>query len=331
MGTARLFELLSLLQRPRSWSATELAGRLEASPRTIRRDVERLRELGYLVEATMGATGGYRLAAGGSMPPLVLDDDEAVAIVLGLRTAAAQAVAGIDEASIRALAKVLQVLPSRLRQRVGALATLDGAATASLAAPDQPRQVVDPDDLTRLAAAVEGHQRVGFDYEAADGARSERRVEPYGVVTAGRRWYLVAFDVDRDDWRTFRVDRVEETRATAGRFEPRPMPEDPAAFVLGSIERMSRAHEVVVDVAAAADDVERRIGRWATIEPTGSGTCRVRMTADELEWPVLALTQLDADFTVLEPPELRARVADAGRRFSRAALNPAVPASQTAR
>ena len=205
-----MFQLLSLLQRPRAWSATELGERLEVSPRTIRRDVDRLRELGYPVEATMGSAGGYRLVAGGSMPPLLLDDDEAVAIVVGLRVATVHAVEGIDEASVRALAKVLQVLPARLRNRVGALASV---GSASLAA----REAVDPDDLTMLAAAVDGGERVRFDYEAADGTRSERRVEPYGVVASGRRWYLVAFDVDRDDWRTFRLDRVGGLRTIGGR------------------------------------------------------------------------------------------------------------------
>src|SRR5919108_2244738 len=156
MSAARLFELLSLLQRPRGWSATELGERLEVSPRTVRRDVDRLRELGYPVEATMGSAGGYRLVAGGSMPPLLLDDDEAVAIVVGLRVATVHAVEGIDEASVRALAKVLQVLPARLRHRVGALAALD---SASLAARVDDRPDVNPDDLTMLAAALDGGQR----------------------------------------------------------------------------------------------------------------------------------------------------------------------------
>jgi predicted DNA-binding transcriptional regulator YafY len=143
-------------------------------------------------------------------------------------------------------------------------------------------------------------------------------VEPHRLVHTGRRWYLVAWDCNREDWRTFRVDRIEDPKATAGRFDPRAMPEDPAAFVRGSIERMARTHEVVVDVAAEPADVERRIGRWSTVEPTGAGACRVRMTADDLEWPVLALAQLDAEFTVVEPPELVARVRGLATRFARA-------------
>lgn len=307
MGTARLFQLLSLLQRPRSWSATELADRLEASPRTIRRDVERLRDLGYPVEATMGATGGYRLVAGGSMPPLVLDDDEAVAMVVGLRTAAAHAVEGLDEASIRALAKVLQVLPSRLRHRVSALARLDRASTAVLAE-DEP--VVDLDDLTRLAGAVESNERVRFDYEAADRTRSERRVEPYGVVSAGRRWYLVAFDVDRDDWRTFRLDRISGLQSLGGRGVARRLPAETAAdYLIETMLDRAPTYEAVVTIHAPLAEARARLADAAIeIEPIDEHSCQFRSRPETAEWLVARLGSLGCDFEIDEPPELVERL-----------------------
>ncbi len=303
VSTARLFELLSLLQRPRCWSATELGERLEASPRTIRRDVERLRDLGYPVEAAMGAAGGYRLVAGGAMPPLVLDDDEAVAIVVGLRTAAAYAVEGMDEASIRALAKVLQVLPDRLRHRVRALATLESAAAGGSVGRGP---AVDPDDLTTLAAAVDSATRVAFAYEAADGTRSERRVEPYGVVSAGRRWYLVAFDVDRDDWRTFRLDRVGGLRSLGGRGAARRLPAESAAeYLLETMFERAPTYEAVVTVRAPIAEARARLADAAiVIEPIDDHSCRFRGRPETAEWLAARLGSLGCDFEVQEPPEL---------------------------
>jgi len=215
---ARLLKLLSLLQTPREWPGGELAGRLRVSPRTIRRDVERLRDLGYPVRATKGAVGGYRLVAGAARPPLLFDDEETVAIAVGLRAAAGQAVQGIEEASLRALAKLEQVLPSRLRYRVGSLT----AATVPMFYEGGP--TVDPQDLTVLAAAVAGGERLRFRYRAGDGAESRRLVEPYRLVATGRRWYLVGHDCDRDDWRIFRVDRIGEPLPTGARTTPRELP-----------------------------------------------------------------------------------------------------------
>lgn len=191
---ARLLGLLSLLQTPREWPGSELAGRLGVSPRTIRRDVERLRELGYPVEASRGVAGGYRLVAGTAMPPLVLEDDEAVAIAVGLRTAAGQTVSGIEEASVRALAKLEQVLPARLRRRVGTIGTATVAVPATGPA-------VDPAQLTVFAAAITNRETVRFRYRANDGTETRRRAEPLRLVATGRRWYLVAYDLDRADWR----------------------------------------------------------------------------------------------------------------------------------
>jgi predicted DNA-binding transcriptional regulator YafY len=317
MSAARLFQLLSLLQRPRAWSGTELAERLEVSPRTVRRDIEHLRDLGYPVDGTMGASGGYRLVAGGSMPPLLVDDDEAVAIAVGLRVAAGHAVEGIEEASVRALAKVLQVLPGRLRHWVGALS---GASTALLAG-DGP--VVDPDYLTTLAAAVENSERVRFDYEAADGTRNERRVEPYGIVSVGRRWYLVAFDVDRDDWRTFRLDRVGRPRSLGGRSAPRQLPAaTPADYVAETFLDLAPTYEAVVTLHAPLAAARARLGDAAIdLEQIDEHHCRFHSRPDTAEWLAARLGALGYDFELHEPPELIEHLRSLADRLFRATSN----------
>ncbi|MBT2467063.1 YafY family transcriptional regulator [Streptomyces sp. ISL-66] len=222
---ARLLSLLSLLQTPREWPGSELAERLRVSARTIRRDIDRLRELGYPVEATLGAEGGYRLVAGAAMPPLLLDDEETVAIAVGLRAGAGHAIEGVEEASVRALAKLEQVLPGRLRHRVSALQSATVAVTRGDGAS------VDPRTLTAIASAVAGSERLRFAYLAGDGARSRRLVEPYRLVSTGSRWYLVAYDMERADWRTFRVDRMSEPGATGARYAVRDLPMEAVEFV----------------------------------------------------------------------------------------------------
>ncbi|AJT69933.1 hypothetical protein T261_8340 [Streptomyces lydicus] len=213
----RLLRLLSLLQSPREWPGRELAQRLDVSPRTIRRDIDRLRELGYPVHATQGNTGGYRLTAGTAMPPLLLDDEEAVAIAIGLRTAAAGSVTGIEETSVRALAKLEQVLPSRLRRRVTVL------QEAAVALP-QGGPTADAGHLALIAAACVAHEKLRFTYRSANGQEARRLVEPHQLVAAGRRWYLVAHDCDRADWRTFRLDRLADPLRTGARVPPRDLP-----------------------------------------------------------------------------------------------------------
>ncbi|MGA5816878.1 helix-turn-helix transcriptional regulator [Kitasatospora sp. NPDC094028] len=311
---ARLLTLLSLLQTPREWPGSELAERLGVSPRTIRRDIDRLRELGYPVQATLGAVGGYRLVAGTAMPPLLLDDEEAVAIAVGLRAAAGHAVVGIEEASVRALGKLLQVLPSRLRHRVGTLNT----ATVPLPG-DGP--TVDPEDLTVLANAVANRERLRFAYRAYDGAESRRNVEPERLVSAGRRWYLVGYDLDRDDWRLFRVDRLSEPFATGARFTPRPLPaEDAAAFVASKLRRPSAAVDVVATVHAPARAVRARFKpNDSQIEPIDEHSCRLRSRADSLEYTAMRLLMLDCAFEVHEPPELRAHLRGLAERANHAA------------
>lgn len=321
--TARVLALLSLLESRRYWPGPELAERLGVSERTLRRDVDRLRELGYPVVAARGVGGGYQLAAGTALPPLVLDDDEAVALVVGLRAATDNEVAGVAESSVRALAKTLTLLPPRLRRRADAL-----RAATVFTAWHKTTQAISRDVLDVVAGACHDGVRLAFSYTARGGAATERYVEPYRLVVLSRRWYLVAFDLDRDDWRTFRLDRMDEPRATVASFTPRELPADPASFVRDGIEQLPRGHELVVDVETDVATVEARIGRWATAEPTGDATCRVRMTADELEWPAFALMLLGVAFTVRETDEFAKYVADVGRRFSIAGGARHVPASR---
>ncbi|WP_405860619.1 YafY family transcriptional regulator [Streptomyces sp. NBC_01515] len=312
---ARLLQLLSLLQTPREWPGGELAGRLGVSRRTVRRDIDRLRELGYPVQATLGSDGGYRLVAGKAMPPLVLDDEEAVAIAVGLRAGAGHAVEGVDEASVRALAKLEQVLPSRLRHRV---ATLQ-AATTPLTSGDGAS--IAPETLTVMASTVAGRERLRFAYRAKDGTESRRRTEPYRLVSTGRRWYLVAYDLDREDWRTFRVDRVSQPFATGARFTPRELPTGSAAeYLRQSMHRRQETYEYAVTFAASADVVAARIPAWlGTPEPLDEHSCSVRATTgDALDWLAVRLAMLGCDFTVHEPEELVRHVRELGERLSRA-------------
>ncbi|MFG2001517.1 helix-turn-helix transcriptional regulator [Spirillospora sp. NPDC048911] len=320
----RLLSLLSLLQMPREWPGSELAERLRVSPRTIRRDIERLRELGYPVEASMGAVGGYRLVAGTAMPPLLLDDEEAVAIAVGLRTAAGYPVDGIGEASVRAMAKLEQVLPSRLRYRVGALS----AATVPVP-PHAGRPSVDPEDLTVLAAAAANHERLRFRYEGAGGGESRRLVEPYHLVPLHQRWYLVAYDVERDGWRVFRVDRVQEPRPTGQRYAPRELPgEDAAAFVTGKLYSLVPTYSAVATLHAPAEQVRGRVGDGpGDIEPIDDHTCRLRSHTDTLPWLAQSLLLLGCEFEVHEPPELIDHLRELSGRALRASGGTAAPAA----
>ncbi|GHG24196.1 DeoR family transcriptional regulator [Streptomyces zaomyceticus] len=311
----RLLNLLSLLQTPREWPGSELAERLSVSARTIRRDIDRLRDLGYPVEATLGAVGGYRLVAGTAMPPLLLDDEEAVAIAVGLRAGAGHAIEGVEEASVRALAKLEQVLPARLRHRVSTLQN----ATLPLTRGDG--ATVTPATLTTLAGTVTGREKLRFGYRAGDGAESKRLVEPYRLVSTGRRWYLVAYDLGREDWRTFRVDRVTDPLATGARFTPRELPAGDAAQLLA--RSMSRAQpELDLDVAfdAPADFVTARLPSHLVPTPTGPTTCRLlTRSTDSVEWLALRLALVDAPFTIHGPEALLTYVEDLGTRLTAAA------------
>ncbi len=312
--SSRMLRLLSLLQTHRFWPGTELAERLEVSQRTLRRDIDRLRELGYLVDATRGAAGGYRLQAGTDLPPLLLDDDEAVAIAVGLRTAAGSAVDGIEETSVRALAKLEQVLPRRLRRRVAAL----GSSTVPLT---YPRDPVDPETLTTIAQACRDQERLQFDYTRRDGEGAGRAVEPHALVAVTGRWYLVAWDTHRGDWRTFRVDRVRAPRTSGARFHPRALPGgDAAAFVRDSIRQVPRSLTATLTVHASAERV-RETARWlrAEVEPIDDERCTLTLRADSLGWLGACIVLLDADFVVHDPPELADWLATATDRLGRAA------------
>jgi predicted DNA-binding transcriptional regulator YafY len=299
--SARLLRLLSLLQTPREWTGTELAGRLEVSTRTVRNDVERLRRLGYPVHATRGAVGGYRLGAGASLPPLLLDDEEAVAVAMGLRSAASGSIAGIEETSLRALAKVEQVLPSRLRRRVNTLQTYTESVPSDYRGPR-----VDPAVLTTIATACRDRERLRFDYEAHDKTESRRDTEPYRLVNWGRRWYLVAYDVQRHDWRTFRVDRIIPRVPTGPRFTPREIPGgDAAAFVSRRVAKAAWRYHARVVVHAPADVVAEKITpAVGTVEAVDDHTCVLDTGANMLEVLAVYLGMLGHDFHVAEPPEL---------------------------
>ena len=311
--SSRLLELLSLLQARRDWPGGELADRLEVSRRTVRRDVERLRGLGYPVESLPGPAGGYRLRAGAAMPPLLLDDDEAIAIAVGLRTAARASVTGIEETAVRALVKLEQVLPRHLRRRVRALQ----AATMTLPAGGP---TVDPQALTVIAAACRDSERLRFAYRSRDGAESRREVEPHSLVNIGRRWYLAAWDRDRDDWRTFRVDRLARPASTGVRFDARDLPaKDAAAYVTESISATPTRYDARVTVNAPADAVRKRIpSYWGTIEPIDEGRCEYRTGDDDLDWLALRIAMVDFEFEVHEPPELVSHLRALSRRVQRA-------------
>ncbi|MFJ6197415.1 helix-turn-helix transcriptional regulator [Micromonospora sp. NPDC092111] len=310
--SARLLRLLSMLQTRREWTGPELAGRLDVTVRTLRRDVARLRGLGYPVRATPGVAGGYQLAAGATLPPLLLDDDEAVAVVLSLRTATSHTVTGIAETSLRALAKLERLLPARLRQRAAALRL----ATVPLTGPEP---TVDPATLTVIAEACQDQHRLTFGYRSRDGAASVRTVQPHRVVHTGRRWYLVAYDETRDDWRTFRVDRIDDPRSTGVRFTPRDPP-DAAAFVSDSVSTAPYRVRARVLVHAPADVVAERFPpTTGIVEPVDPTSCLLTTGADSVPPIAVHLALLGHDFTVLEPTDLVQELRVLADRLHRAA------------
>ncbi|MEW2115695.1 YafY family protein [Streptomyces sp. NPDC005474] len=313
--SARLLRLLSLLQAHREWSGADLAGRLGVTPRTVRRDVDRLRELGYPVDASPGTGGGYRLGAGAELPPLLLDDDEAVAVAVGLRTAAGQGIEGIGETSVRALAKLEQVLPDRLRRRVGAL----NAFTVPMLRGSLP-SAVDPAVLSELAQLCRDTERLRFEYRAHGGAVSRRTVEPHRLVCTERRWYLVAWDVDRADWRTFRVDRITPKPPHGPRFTPRTPPaDDLAAYVSKGVSTRAYASHAVVRLLAPIEEAAERISPSAgTLEPDGEEACLLRTGAASLDVMVIHVMVMGFEFEVLEPPELVDAIRVSRDRLSRA-------------
>ncbi|MDN5727388.1 MAG: YafY family transcriptional regulator [Propionibacteriales bacterium] len=311
--SSRTLRLLTLLQTHRYWPGAELADRLGVTDRTLRRDIGRLRELGYPVNSARGTEGGYQLAAGATMPPLVVDEEEAVAIVTALRSATQGAAAVLGDAPIRALAKVMQVLPKSLRKRAEAVRQ----ATAAPVWAEAP--AVDVDLLTTVAQGCRDEVRITFSYTAADGEITERRVEPHNLVPIGRRWYLVCWDLVRQDWRNFRLDRMSGQQATTIPFRRREIPNgDAAAYVSKSLRRdHGPATEVVVTVFAVADVVRPEIGTWGTVTEIDDSTCRLVMRTSDLRWCAFGLGAIGADFRIEESDELAVLIAEWGGRFSR--------------
>jgi predicted DNA-binding transcriptional regulator YafY len=305
----RLLRVLTLLESRREWSGADLAERLEVSTRTIRNDMVRLRSLGYPVGAAPGVAGGYRLGAGAALPPLLLDDDEAVAVAVALQSSAGGGVAGIEETAVRALVKLEQVLPARLRRRVNALQAY--TVPVAMSGP-----TVEPHLLSHIAAACRDDEVLRIDYRKHDGTESTRSVEPYRMVHVGRRWYLVAWDRDRRAWRTFRVDRLQVRSPNGPRFTPREPPaEDIGDYVMHNVRSMPMPYEVKVLVHAAAVVVAERVPRGIVVEPVDDETCAVYAKANTIEMLTLYLGMMDADFTVTEPPELVERLRKMSNRF----------------
>lgn len=314
-SSVRLLQLLSLLQNRREWPGNELAGRLGVSTRTVRRDIDRLRELGYPVEAMQGVAG-YRLGIGRALPPLLLDEEEAVAVAIGLRTATAGSVAGIEDASLRALTKLEHLLPSRLRHRLAAL-------QRTLFRVDSAAGGVDPEVLVALSDACHRHERLRFDYTDHVGRATARDVEPLAVVNADRHWYLVAWDTGRRDWRSFRVDRLRPRIPTGPRFTPREAPDgDVVTYLSNRLANRSWPWRATVVLHGPATELAERV--WpgmGVLEPVDDSRCLLHIGGDSpwaLTWMI---TSIDVDFTVTGPPELVEHIRRLGRRCS-AAVEP---------
>jgi predicted DNA-binding transcriptional regulator YafY len=311
--SARLLRLLSLFQAQRYWSGGDLSSRLDITARTLRRDVDRLRSLGYPVHSTSGTAGGYQLGAGATLPPLLLDDDEAVAVALGLRTSASGSVTGIEEASMRALMKLEQVLPPRLRHRVAAL--------HSFIVPLGNRgPTVDAQRLSAIAGACRDQEGIRFNYNNRTGAPSVRAVEPHRLVHTGYRWYLVAWDIARKDWRTFRIDRIEGKLKTSTRFKPRKPPEgDFAAYVSKSLSQVPYPYRARVTIYASVEAIAKRVPASAgVLEAIDARSCMLNTGSHSLEGITIHMSMLGVDFKVHEPPELIEYIRSLNERLRRA-------------
>jgi predicted DNA-binding transcriptional regulator YafY len=295
--SGRLLRLLWLLQSRPSWSGPELSARVEVDARTIRRDIDRLRELGYAVQATSGSGGGYQLKAGSSMPPVLLDDEEAVAVAVAIR-AAASSVGSMEETAVRLLAKLDQLLPARLRKRASALHSV----TLSLERREAPVAI---DVLTRVAAACRDRLRMRLSYRDRGGNSTLRSIEPLRLAHTGSHWYLVAWDLERDDWRTFRMDRAERVSATGSRFAPREFPGDIAAYVARSMRSVVYRHRMRLKMSGALDTLSKRIPKWCgVLEALDERSCVLNVGADSIDALVAILAMTGAEFEVMESPEL---------------------------
>ncbi|TCK22205.1 helix-turn-helix transcriptional regulator [Pseudonocardia endophytica] len=317
---ARLLRLLSLLQARPEWSSTELADELEVTRRTVRRDVDRLREIGYPINSSRGSSGGYRLGSGGGLPPLLLDEDEAVAIALGLQRSASTRVTGLEEAGASAQTKLRELLPPRVR---GRLDSMQLATEHSRHAPPEVPAAL----LTSLAETCHRHERLRFDYRSHDGAASRREIEPHRLVFLDGRWYLLGRDLDRDDWRSFRVDRLEPRTPTGPRFTPTPLSDSDARELVtrGVTEALSTIR-ARVRFALPADRVAARANAYRQrVDADGPDACVLHCGGDSVETLAWWLGSFDADFTVLDPPELREQCRVLERRYRSAGTDPCSP------
>lgn len=304
--TTRALRLLALLQSRSVWTGPELAAEMAVTTRTVRRDVDRLRELGYPVLTSAGHGGGYQLGAGRALPPLLLSSSEAVAVAVGLRLAASSGVDGLDEEALRALAALDRILPAAVRAEVGAISEAMGVI-------NRPAAGIRSEVLMLLATAVRDQVRVRVDYERADGERAERRLEPHRVLSMEGRWYLFAWDLERADWRTFRLDRMHSARASTFRFTPRPTP-DVVSYVRESLSVSAYSQQVSVQVLRPAPEVQRRIPAMVgTVAADGPDSCVLRMGAWDLDWVAGHLAALGLPLGAIDPPELREKISAIGR------------------
>ncbi|MGX5680011.1 helix-turn-helix transcriptional regulator [Schumannella luteola] len=314
-AASRILSLLSLLQTHRHWGGAELSERLGVTDRTLRRDIERLRGLGYRIESVPGAGGGYRLEAGAAMPPLLLTDVEAVTMAVGLRIAATQGLVDGELTTLTALAKLEQVLPSALRERVNAL-----SSAVSPTRSDRP--TVSPETLGQLALACRDGERIRFHYVDGAGVETRRSVEPHSLVPAGRHWFLVGWDLQRDDWRTFRIDRVSSVLGTRVRAEPRSLPaEDAAEFVRSALRGLPASQSALVEIEMPLDEMVARFGQYsAGVEAVDAGTVRWPISGSSLEELAAALVWIPAGvgYRILDNDDLAAFVAEAAARMIRA-------------
>ena len=321
-SAARLLRLLGLLQRRSAWSGAELAERLEVEARTVRRDVERLRYLGYQIEGTPGAGGGYHLGGGTEVPPLLFEDDEAMAVAVVLGASAGAAVPGIERSALTALAKLDRLLPPRLRSQLAALRS----ATVALVSPTE---MVSTETLVQLAQACDNGLRATFTYRTHQGQLGERRVEPHRLVATDRRWYLVAYDLEREDWRTFRVDRITSVHVPGHTFVPRHLA-DPARMVAEGISTAHYSHRAVVSVKASIEDVAKLIApHVGVLEREGDHT-RLELGMDDFDWLAGYLIGLGLEFEVIEPVEMRAQMARLGKRLQATHAAPDAPGERQA-
>lgn len=312
-ANTRLLDLLSLLQQRRYWPGEDLAQRLDVSMRTLRRDIDQLREMGYPVEAARGLGGGYQLAAGGSLPPLVVDEHEAVALVLGLQKMMTEPVGGMDSAAVRVLAKIVQVMPKRLRRRVESLRSIDVALPSLTTQPP----TVDVDTLALLAQARRDAETIAFSYSDKNGNTSQRRAEPHHIVQLDRLWYLVSYDLDKSQWRTFRLDRIEHPKRLRHPFLKRRLPNEqsPSEYIQAQRSTMKGQTFVEVLIQAPSSEVQDVVGRWGNAAQEESST-RLTMRVDDLAWVALILGSVGQPFTVITPTELERYLSDWARQFT---------------